>query len=142
MYRREGTHPMNAAEYRTLREACGLTLAECATLHGVAVRTVQSWEVPPEREGGRNVPAKAADELISLHAMIGMTVEQILLEHGLSPGRKPKRPIRLLRFQTAKAFQQHGASLTGLCFGAYCAAIARIMSMGLDKGWNVAVDWS
>lgn len=66
--------PLGAAEYRTLREDCGLSVREAAEWHQINERTLGYWE-SPDREGPR---AGAAADLIYLRAQLARAADTAL----------------------------------------------------------------
>ena len=129
---------MNAAEYRTMREACGLSQSDAATFHDVALRTISHWE-----SGRNNVPAGAAAELMGLNARLEQgvqntltTVSELTAEHG-APA-----VVALTRYRSAEDYAGCRAAAEGLPWPCHNALIGRVM-VALDRiGLRAEVSWA
>lgn len=64
---------MTPAEFKTIREACGLSFEQAAEMFGVKYRSVQRWE-----RNERAVPESAADKLRELDSLIDVIAMEIL----------------------------------------------------------------
>lgn len=124
---------MTSAEYRTLREACGLTVLAAAALHKVAERTVVHWET------GRNgIPDAAADELLRLNARMERAVLEVVDLY-----REQGKPdvVALTRYRTAEAFAASRAAREGFAHPCHNALIGRMMTALERLGARVTVAW-
>jgi DNA-binding transcriptional regulator YiaG len=126
---------MTGAELQTLRETCGLTRDELATLADVQARTVKHWETRP---GG--VPADVARLISELESAMRQAViaqtEAALLAHA---PRGKDTPVILVRYREAQdipaaAWGTMPPSMQG-------AAILRIRLALLSRGYLVRVIW-
>lgn len=115
--------PLNAAEYRTLREDCGLSLREAAAWHNVAERTVSYWE-----SGGPK--PEVAQELLALRAQMQAAAvlavevaQQQISAHPEIMGQ----PIELVRY-TAADYPLTQPAKEGLPHGAH----NRLLSLTAD----------
>lgn len=129
---------MTSAEYRTLREACGLSQQDAVVFHGVSPRTIQHWET-----GRNNVPAGAAQELRDLNALIERGVQnwlalasEVVAKHGALDG------IRLFRYRTAEDYAGSKPDLEGLPWPCHNALIGRVLAAMRRDGRAVEVAWA
>lgn len=77
------THRLTPAEVRAAREYFGLTLERFASLMGVHVRTVQSWE-----QGRDPVPTRVHDEIGGLFIITETAVKDLIeFWHRMPGGR-------------------------------------------------------
>jgi hypothetical protein len=129
---------MTSAEYRTLREACGLSVREAATFHGVGERTVMHWE--SERNG---IPDGAGEELLALNATIQRGVDNILTLAGeLTQTHGEPDTIALTRYRTAADYAGSRADLEGLPWPCHNALVGRAMTALERIGAHVTVAWA
>lgn len=109
---------LTAAEHRTLREDCGLSLRECASWHRVTERTLNHWESPDK--GGP--PEKAAAHLAALRGRIG-SMSQDHASKLFASLEKKKLENRTEMFElvryTARDYPSTHFALTGFPYGAH-----------------------
>ena len=115
--------PMSSAEFRTLREACGLTRVEANDLLGMNSAKaigIQQWEA-----GTRSVSSEGASHIRYLDGLIRERVDSIArpLLSITDPGT-----VRLTRYRTREAYEagepEHVAA--GLPFACWPATLARL----------------
>jgi transcriptional regulator with XRE-family HTH domain len=108
---------MNSAEFRTLREACGLSQQAAAAFHDVAIRTIAHWET-----GRNSVPAGAAEEIGRLNATLERAViEAIDLAEDLKRQHGAPDAVALTRYRTEDAFADSRAAREGLTHASHNA---------------------
>jgi transcriptional regulator with XRE-family HTH domain len=113
---------VTAAEYRTLREACGLSLQAAADFHDVSIRTVQHWET-----GRNNVPDGAGEELGRLNAGIERAVSEavgLYREKGGEHGAPDV--VALVRYRSDEDYAGSRAAREGLPHACHNALIGRL----------------
>lgn len=114
---------MTSAEYRTLREACGLSQQEAATFHDVSLRTIAHWET-----GRNNIPAGAAQELLDLNAIIERGVQNVMtLVAELAVQHGAPDQVALVRYRSPGDYAGSRADLDGLPWTCHNAMIGRVM---------------
>jgi hypothetical protein len=129
---------MTSAEYRTLREACGLSIRDAAVFHQIAERTVMHWE--SERNG---IPTGAAEELLALNATIQRGVDNIMTVAGeLAQQEGAPDAIALTRYRTAADYSGSRAGREGLPWPCHNALIGRAMTALERIGARVTVAWA
>ena len=123
---------MTCAEYKTLREACGLSQQAAADFHDVALRTVQYWEA------GGAVPPGVADEITQLNARI----ERAVTEAMALAAKHPADTVALVRYRTPQAFAGSRADGEGLSWPCHNALVGR-MKLALERiGATVTIAWA
>ena len=128
---------MNSAEYRTLREACGMTARDAAAFHGVAERTIVHWE--SARNG---IPDGAAEELMRLNARIDRAVlEAVDLYTDLHAKHGETDAVNLFRYRTAEDYARCRAAGEGLAHACHNALIGRMMTALARIGARVVIAW-
>jgi DNA-binding XRE family transcriptional regulator len=128
---------VTSPEYRTLREACGLTVREAAAFHQVAERTIVHWET------GRNaIPAGAAEELARLNAKIDRAVQEAIdLYAEQSEKHGDIDTVALSRYRTAQDYAASRAAREGLPHSCHNALVARTMTALRRIGAPVKITW-
>lgn len=128
---------MNSAEYRTLREACGLSQRDAREFHGVSDRTQAYWE-----SGDRPIPNGVVEEMQRLNAKLERAVlEAIDLVEDLKARHGAADVIALTRYRTEAGFADSRAAADGLPHGAHNALIGRI-KVALERlSARVTVAW-
>jgi hypothetical protein len=128
---------VTSAEYRTLREACGLTVRDAAAFHRVAERTIVHWE--SERNG---IPDGAAEELRELNATIEHGVVTALkLAAEVRPRDGEPDAVALVRFRTPERYAGSRPAGEGLSHACHNAMIGRIMAALERAGKPVTISW-
>lgn len=109
---------LTGAEYRTLREDCGLSLAETAEFHDVRQGTVKKWEAD-------GPPGGAAAELAGLRAQIEAAANLAVRTYLDSLAERPEIDgVELYRYQ-AWAYPETRQADEGLPHGAHNRLISR-----------------
>jgi hypothetical protein len=126
------------AEYRTIRESCGLALQAAAAYHDVAVRTVQHWE-----EGRNGIPPGVADEIRRLDAAIDRSViEMIDLYEDLRARHQTPDAVALVRYRTAESYAGSRPDREGLLYPCHAALVGRAR-IALERiGAVVQISWA
>jgi hypothetical protein len=128
---------MTPTEYRTLREACGLSAREAAEFHQVAERTIV------HRETGRNgIPDGAAEELRALNATIERGVENALTRVAELAGEHGEPDtVALTRYRTPESYAGSRPAREGLLHSCHNALVARTMLAMQRIGCVVTISW-
>ena len=129
---------MTSAEYKTIREACGLSQQAAASYHNVALRTVQHWE-----EGRNGIPAGVADEIRRLDAQIERSViETIELYEDVRTSHGTSDTVALVRHRTSESYSGSRPDREGLLFPCHAALIGRTR-IALERiGATVQISWA
>ena len=129
---------MTAAEYRTIREACGLSQQGAADLHSVRLRTIQHWEA------GRNaIPAGASAELRDLDRRLEHAVtEGVRLYHDKRGEFGDPSAVVLVRYRTPAAFAGSRPDAEGLTLDTHSALIGRLRRALEAVGAPVTIAWA
>ena len=129
---------MTPAEYKTIREACGLSQQAAADFHAVRLRTIQHWEA------GRNaVPDGAAGELLGLDRRLERAVaEAVHLYHDKRTEFGEPSVVALVRYRTAAAFAGSRPESEGLTLDTHAALIGRLRRALEAAGAQVTIAWA
>jgi len=128
---------MNSAEYRTIREACGLSQQAAATFHDVALATIKHWET-----GRNHIPPGAEEEIGRLNAGMERAVLEVIdlysdkgAEHGESDA------VALVRYRSEETYAGSRAGRDGLPHSCHNALIGR-WKLALERvGARVVITW-
>lgn len=114
---------MTAAELRTLREACGLSLPQLAAMADVQERTARYWE-----SGQSAVPADVADIVLKLDAHLNLCAHQAVAAVAdfarAHPGQQ-LADIVLLRYRGDADLHRYRADMQGLPATTHAAIVYR-----------------
>jgi transcriptional regulator with XRE-family HTH domain len=112
---------VTSAEYKTIREACGLSQQGAAGYHNVALRTVQHWE-----EGRNGIPAGMAEAIRRLDALIERgVIETIDLYQDRLAKHETSDPVALVRYRTAESYVGSRPEREGVLYPCHGALIGR-----------------
>lgn len=127
---------LTGAEYKTLREECGLSVSEAADFHDVREGTVARWEkVAP--------PAGAASEMLSLRAQIEVAARKALQVYQNALSQNPDiEGVDLCRYESW-AYAESVPASEGLPHGSHNKIIAKTADLLADNGVSVKIEyWS
>lgn len=114
---------MTPAEFRTLREALGLSPAQVAGMTGYALRTVQSFD-----EGTRRIPAAVEVRLLEIEAAVEKVVAgavQAVKETAEEQGGLPES-VCLVRYKTDDDMHRYRPDMAGLPASLHAAMLASL----------------
>lgn len=131
----QAQRPMTGAEYKTLREALGLSAREAARFHRIASdRTIRHWE-----NGRAPVPAGAADELRTIDAGIDRAVGEATAAYREQAGRGPAETVELYRYRDPAVYAASQPGREGLPIGAHGVLVDRARRALEALGVTVAI---
>ena len=136
---------MNGAEFKTLREACGLTVPDMAKLavsprtgEPVGERTIRYWE-----SGSVPVPDDAATMLKQIDVMLSQSASQAMetwraaaKEHGQGPDM-----VYLVRYRENEDLWKYRPDMKGLPATCHAALINRVRLALWEVGCATQIVW-
>ncbi|MEJ0017496.1 MAG: hypothetical protein WDN25_13215 [Acetobacteraceae bacterium] len=125
---------MSPAEYRTVREACGLSLQAAAVLHGVPFQTVEGWEV-----GRLTVPTSAAGDLRTINARIERGAQMAV---QIWEDSTATEPVMLVRYRSPDDYARRRDLGADLAWPCYEALVVRMMLALERAGATVRVEYA
>ncbi len=130
------TAELTGAEYKTLREECGLSVSESANFHDVREGTVKKWEKTAPPRG-------AARELLTVRAQIDTAARTALEVYLNALAKNPTiEGVDLYRYE-AWAYAESVPASEGLPHGAHNRIIAKTADLLADNGIPVKIEyWS
>lgn len=128
------TAGLTGAEYKTLREECGLSVSELAEFHDVREGTVKKWEKTAPPRG-------AAFELLTLRAQIDMAAAKALELYLKTLSKSPDiEGVDLYRYESW-AYAESVPASEGLPHGAHNRIIAKTADLLADNGVSVKIEY-
>lgn len=129
---------MTPAEYRTLRQACFLSIRDAALFHQVGERTINYWE------SGRNgIPSGAVAEIRHLNDRIEAGVRnRLTLIAELDQTTSDVDSFNLFTYRTEGGYAGSTAAAEGLPLPAHQAMIARTLLRLRELGVPVLVTYA
>lgn len=132
---------MTPAEFKTLRESCGLSLAALAaalpaspkTGKPLDVRSVQKWE-----EGARGVPVDVADWLRRLDARLA---DAALHAAEVMGGAPAGAEVVLLRYRNGDDLARYRPDMAALGPGVHAALVDRARQAALRLGLSPRITY-
>jgi transcriptional regulator with XRE-family HTH domain len=129
---------LNAAELKTLREACGLSQEWLAQRANVNQRTVRYWE-----SGKSTVPDDVARLISELDATLSRAAQEareqarrLALAHGKA------ETVTLFRYASDAELWERRKDMAGLPATCHAALLARARRLLIDDGQAVEIHWA
>ncbi len=128
---------MSPAEFRTTREALGLTAQWVANYAKVSLRTAQYWE-----EGRRVVPPSVEAALEAIDQMLEASVEQALeqVDTLIAEGSVPDE-ITLIRYRTDEHLWEFRPDMRPLPSSTHAAMLARLRRALRARGITTFIEF-
>lgn len=128
---------MNSAQFKTIREAIGLSVTDAAEVFSVEPRTIRYWE------SGRNkIPPGAANEITAIDKTLDNVAAQTLIfyrEKAL-PG-KPER-VLLYRFRDTKNMSDRQGKFKDWPVSVHAAMLHRLKKLLEKEGVQCSIEYS
>ena len=129
---------MNAAELKTLREACGLSQEWLAQRANVNQRTVRYWE-----SGKSTVPDDAARIISELDVTLSRAAQEALTQaRSLALVHGKAETVTLFRYASDAELWARRKDMAGLPATCHAALLARARRLLIDDGQAVEIHWA
>ncbi len=123
---------MSAAEFKTLREAVGLSISTLVKVIDVDERSIRKWE-----SGKKKVPQDVFDQIVAIDALISNTAQAEIEKFKAAP----QDAVVLQRFIDEDDLHEQHPEFIGLPIMSYGAMIYRLRQKYLDLGVAVSVEY-
>ena len=123
---------MSAAEFKTLREAVGLSISTLVKVIDVDERSIRKWE-----SGKKKVPQDVFDQVEAIDQLISKTAN----DQFESLKATTDEPVVLYRFIDEDDLYEAHPEFEGLPIMSYGAVVYRLRQKLLDAGLKVAVEY-
>ena len=123
---------MHPAEFKTLREALGLTISTLVKVIDVDERTIRKWE-----SGKKKLPQGVIDSLNGIDALLTTTANNLFRSlHEASPEH-----VTLFRFIEEEDLLIAHPEFEGLPMSSYGVVLFRVRQRFLELGLPVSIEY-
>jgi transcriptional regulator with XRE-family HTH domain len=123
---------MHAAEFKTLREAIGLTISTLVKVIDVDERTIRKWE-----SGKKKLPADVIESVVSIDQLLTDTANQLFTELHKPSGES----VVLDRFIEEEDLLNAYPQFEGLPMSSYGVVLFRLRQKFIDAGVEVSIQY-
>jgi DNA-binding XRE family transcriptional regulator len=123
---------MHAAEFKTLREAVGLTISTLVKVIDVDERTIRKWE-----SGKKKLPADVIESVVAIDQLLTDTANQLF--NALN--QQSVQSVVLERFIEEEDLLNAYPQFEGLPMTSYGVVLFRLRQKCLDAGFEVSIQY-
>jgi DNA-binding XRE family transcriptional regulator len=123
---------MHAAEFKTLREAVGLTISTLVKVIDVDERTIRKWE-----SGKKKLPADVIESVVAIDQLLTDTSNQLFNELN----QQSVQSVVLERFIEEEDLLNAYPQFEGLPMTSYGVVLFRLRQKCLDAGLEVSIQY-
>lgn len=123
---------MHAAEFKTLREAVGLTISTLVKVIDVDERTIRKWE-----SGKKKLPADVIESVVAIDQLLTDTANQLF--NALN--QQSVQSVVLERFIEEEDLLNAYPQFEGLPMTSYGVVLFRLRQKCLDAGLEVSIEY-
>lgn len=123
---------MHPAEFKTLREAVGLSISTLVKVIDVDERSIRKWE-----SGKKKLPADVIESLVGIDQLITDTTERAFVEFQ----KDPKDSVVLERYIEEEDYLNAHPEFEGLPITTYSVVLFRLRQKYMDLGIPVSIEY-
>lgn len=123
---------MHCAEFKTLREAVGLSISTLVKVIDVDERSIRKWE-----SGKKKLPQDVVDAVLAIDQLINDTANQAFAEFQASP----QESVVLKRYIEEEDFLNAHPEFEGLPITTYGVSLFRLRQKFIDAGIAVSIEY-
>ena len=123
---------MSAAEFKTLREAVGLSISTLVKVIDVDERSIRKWE-----SGKKKVPQDVFDQVVAIDTLITNTANDEITKFKAAP----QDAVVLYRYIDEDDLHEQHPEFMGLPIMSYGAMVYRLRQKYLDLGVSVSIEY-
>jgi predicted transcriptional regulator len=123
---------MHPAEFKTLREAVGLSISTLVKVIDVDERSIRKWE-----SGKKKLPADVIESLVGIDQLITDTAERAFVEFQ----KDPKDSVVLERYIEEEDYLNAHPEFEGLPITTYSVVLFRLRQKYMDLGIPVSIEY-
>ena len=127
---------MNAAEFKTLREAVGLSISTLVKVIDVDERTLRKWE-----SGKKKLPQGVIDSLVDIDRLLTDTAYKLFTELQQAVKEHEQEAVILQRFIEEEDLLNEYPEFEGLPMTSYGVVLFRVRQKFIDLGIPVSIDY-
>ncbi len=124
--------PMHPAEFKTLREALGLSISTLVKVIDVDERTLRKWE-----SGKKKLPQGVIDSLVAVNTLVDNTAKQLLQDTQ----KIAQDNITLYRFIDEEDLLNAHPEFEGLPMSTYGVVLFRVKQKLMDLGLTASIEY-
>jgi transcriptional regulator with XRE-family HTH domain len=123
---------MHPAEFKTLREAVGLSISTLVKVIDVDERSIRKWE-----SGKKKLPVDVIESLVGIDQLITDTAERAFSELQ----KDPKDSVVLERYIEEEDYLNAHPEFEGLPITTYSVVLFRLRQKYMDLGIPVSIEY-
>lgn len=123
---------MHPAEFKTLREAVGLSISTLVKVIDVDERSIRKWE-----SGKKKLPVDVIESLVGIDQLITDTAERAFVEFQ----KDPKDSVVLERYIEEEDYLNAHPEFEGLPITTYSVVLFRLRQKYMDLGIPVSIEY-
>ncbi len=125
---------MHPAEFKTLREAVGLSISTLVNVVNVDERTLRKWE-----SGKKQPPQGVVDSLEAIDALLNKTAAEIVAQHQESMKNGGQQGVVLERFTEAEDLAAAYPAFAELPTMTFAVVLFRVRQKFIELGVPVSI---
>lgn len=125
---------MHPAEFKTLREAVGLSISTLVNVVNVDERTLRKWE-----SGKKQPPQGVVDSLEAIDALLNKTAAEIVAQHQESMRNGGQQGVVLERFTKSEDLAAAYPAFAELPTTTFAVVLFRVRQKFIDLGVPVSI---
>jgi len=125
---------MHPAEFKTLREAVGLSISTLVNVVNVDERTLRKWE-----SGKKQPPQGVVDSLEAIDALLNKTAAEIVAQHQESMKNGGQQGVVLERFTKSEDLAAAYPAFAELPTTTFAVVLFRVRQKFIDLGVPVSI---
>lgn len=125
---------MHPAEFKTLREAVGLSISSLVNVVNVDERTLRKWE-----SGKKQPPQGVVDSLEAIDALLNKTAAEIVAQHQESMKNGGQQGVVLERFTKSEDLAAAYPAFAELPTTTFAVVLFRVRQKFIDLGVPVSI---
>jgi predicted transcriptional regulator len=123
---------MHPAEFKTLREAVGLSISTLVKVIDVDERSIRKWE-----SGKKKLPVDVIESLVGIDQLITDTAERAFAEFQ----KEPQDSVVLERYIEEEDYLNAHPEFEGLPITTYSVVLFRLRQKYIDLGIPVSIEY-
>lgn len=128
---------MHPAEFKTLREAVGLSISTLVKVIDVDERTLRKWE-----SGKKKLPQGVIDSLLGIDDLLNTTADQIFKIEKEALDKRGDNSVVLKRYIEEEDLLTAFPEFEGLPMTSFAVVLFRIRQKFIDLGASVSIIYS
>lgn len=123
---------MHPAEFKTLREAVGLSISTLVKVIDVDERSIRKWE-----SGKKKLPLDVIESLVGIDQLVTDTADRMFTERQ----RDPKESVVLERYTEEEDYLTAHPEFEGLPITTFGVVLFRLRQKFIDAGIPVSIEY-